>query len=716
MQFRLLLIVSLFFVFCAAKAQKEDPRQIRKNGISIFEKANYQQALLELGKYHELQPGDVEVKLFMGICHYHLNQTSQADRYFKYIIENEKSPNPDAFLYLGKTHHARHQFRQAAQFYKSFLKNAPKNNLLRPSVIEEIRRCGNGIHLQRNVSPAIVENLGEKVNSSDDEFGPILSPNFKDRLYFSSKRKKLGVHSNEKFANPYSTTVINGEWSGTHPVKPPLAGPFHEILLDFNEAGDQLFYFRGNTLFSGLMLVDTFKMDASANPPAQQEAFCPLKTWEGDGSPYFFKDSILLFSSRRAGGFGGLDLYISILRSGKWTAAENLGATINSSFDETSPFLAKDGRTLYFSSNNSKTSMGGLDIFKTTYSDYFESWTKPENLQSPINSAGDEAYFRLTDNGTKAYFSSSRKSGFGQRDLYVAYFSSLQKAQAFQSIPLVFYQVASYKKMLEKLGATEALTQTQIPVPFPDEGITSFDLETLYYESEAPILSSENIRKINLLLHLLKKYPQLKVSLTAHTDNTTSSDYALYFSIKKAEKVGTYLVENGINPANILLKGLGGKYPIAKNEIDEKPNALGQALNRRIDINVHNAEGLPISLNVKKKAVQDWLAVSDSHFVQMASIGLSYKVQIAALKQFYNGDFIKNFPHAMIETIPETGMYQYTVGLYQTFQSADELRKDIIQHGTNEAFIVAYLNGFRITTAEVENYARAFPDLEKMKR
>ena len=94
------------------------------------------------------------------------------------------------------------------------------------------------------------------------------------------------------------------------------------------------------------------------------------------------------------------------LPNGEWADPQNLGEPINTEYDEESPYLHPDGRTLYFSSKGHKV-MGGFDIFKSTLQDDY-TWTSPENMGYPVNTVDDDLFFTPTVNGKRAYFSSFR--------------------------------------------------------------------------------------------------------------------------------------------------------------------------------------------------------------------------------------------------------------------------------------------------------------------
>jgi len=404
-----------------------------------FYYGKYETALSILSNSKKLSKKDKEARLLIGICYFQLNRLDEALNHFNNILEQENNPYPESWLYIAKIYHARHEFEEAAKQYKRYLKTIRDNDPKRRIAVEEIKRCSKGIELQYRLPLAVVENLGAAVNSVFDEFGPILSPNYADKLYFSSvrpgnmggARDQYGASDEtygEFLSDMFSCEVVKGSWGGVQPMHYLLNSPRHDVLLSFNWDGSVLYYFKGWSLDNGEILLDTFKnrdeRTLSSNP-----FLGPVNTFSGDGTPFFVNDTLVFFSSSRPGGYGGMDIYSASFQKGRWTSPKNLGPVINTAFDESHPFLALDEQTLYFSSNNSTYSIGGMDVFKSIFVKEHKSWTTPFNLGIPINSASDDTDFKLAKDGFTAYFTSSRKDGYGQRDLYIAYFHDFLKEQ-----------------------------------------------------------------------------------------------------------------------------------------------------------------------------------------------------------------------------------------------------------------------------------------------
>ncbi|MEM8863898.1 MAG: hypothetical protein AAGD96_36780, partial [Chloroflexota bacterium] len=307
----------------------------------------------------------------------------------------------------------------------------PSNHEHRGMVRDAIRRCANGLRLQFREGMAYVENMGTSINTKYDEFGANQSPNYNNRLYFSSARPGSMGGLRNHFGRPdelmgqyrndmYSIIKQEDQWQNLRPLHYFLNSPQHEVVFGFNQNGRVLYYYKGNQLEGGQIFVDTFRQGNQIL--ASDPFFGPVDALATFTAPHFVDSKTILFASRRAGGYGGFDIYQTTYISGEWTEPQNLGPDINTSYDETTPYLAADGKTLYFSTNNSNTSIGGFDVFKSVYNSELKRWSKPYNLGLPINSTGDDTHLKLAKDGYTAYFTSNRKDGLGKRDIYVAYF------------------------------------------------------------------------------------------------------------------------------------------------------------------------------------------------------------------------------------------------------------------------------------------------------
>lgn len=126
-------------------------------------------------------------------------------------------------------------------------------------------------------------------------------------------------------------------------------------------------------------------------------------------------DTKLYFVSDMPGGFGGTDIYVVEYRDGEWSSPVNLGREINTEGNEMFPYMDDNGN-MYFSSDGHE-GLGGLDIFFVEMKEGIPM-SEIQNLGTPINSEKDDFGFITDANRSSGYFSSNRKRGYGDDNIY----------------------------------------------------------------------------------------------------------------------------------------------------------------------------------------------------------------------------------------------------------------------------------------------------------
>lgn len=126
-------------------------------------------------------------------------------------------------------------------------------------------------------------------------------------------------------------------------------------------------------------------------------------------------DSKLFFVSDMPGGFGGTDIYVSEYRNGEWSSPVNLGREVNTEGNEMFPFIDEDG-DMYFASDGHE-GLGGLDIFYVELREGIPM-SEVKNLGAPINSSKDDFGLITDASRSRGYFSSNRKRGYNDDNLY----------------------------------------------------------------------------------------------------------------------------------------------------------------------------------------------------------------------------------------------------------------------------------------------------------
>ncbi len=269
-----------------------------------------------------------------------------------------------------------------------------------------------------------------ELNSSSDDYAPFMTAS-RARLYFTSSRgddmAKIfrSARKGEFWDEPDRVvdTTINDPYSDNGSFNAPFPAAAQLFTLSQSDY-DQLHYAAvgiftmgkrpGNvgdadlyTIKVGYNEVDL--VDPGHIPVVNSDAWDAQGTMSSDGS-------FMVFSSTRSSGQGGMDLWISHrIPDGSYGEPKNLGSVINTSGNEFSPFLAADGRTLFFSSTG-HGGFGAADIFRTTLTPS-GGWTAPVNLGDKINTSANELFFFCIGRD-KFFFASDRPGGKGGLDLY----------------------------------------------------------------------------------------------------------------------------------------------------------------------------------------------------------------------------------------------------------------------------------------------------------
>jgi hypothetical protein len=315
----------------------------------------------------------------------------------------EKKAPTDAYFYLGNAFRVTNQLDSALVAYQKF------KEILNPKIYDEnlvdeqIQACLNAKKLQEKPLFLEYENLGPIINTRFTDLNPVISGDQKTIVYVQRQQFDDYVFYSKK---------IDGEWSPPYNMAFELGGQdFYSSSLSYD--GATLYLYRLDN-YDGNIYVSRFS-DSIWTRAEKLNDNINTKYWESHAS--ISKDGqTLYFTSNRKDGYGALDIYKSeIDTTGDWGPAVNLGAKINTSYNEESPFISADGKTLYFSSYG-HYNMGGYDIF---YSNLLENneWSVPLNMGYPINTPDDDLFYVPTEEDYYAYYSKFPEEGYGGRDV-----------------------------------------------------------------------------------------------------------------------------------------------------------------------------------------------------------------------------------------------------------------------------------------------------------
>jgi outer membrane protein OmpA-like peptidoglycan-associated protein len=412
------LVVGIVFnlsVFAAGSttAPKKDGQTIAGN--KAYAKLKFSRAI---GHYNNaLAKGQDTIYLQQRIaaCYGALNDQVNAEKAYAGLANNANAASINKYYY-AELLRVDKNYASARKYYEAYA-NTPGG-----------KGTSAAVQQMDKIPVLAIENTAYKVstlniNTAKSDYAPVFYTDGK--LIFSSNRSSRKAFYDKwamgRFSRLYVATLDST--AKTEMIKlSPKARSFESSAV-FSTWGSQIIFSTGSfkknstTLKNGMRLpvLNLYSAVLSGNAAGN---LLPLSV-NGDFSnahPSISKDGkTLYFASDRLGGQGGTDIYVSTLNAnGVWGDPQNLGDAVNTAYDEKFPFIADDG-TLYFASN-APYGLGGLDIYKTTFFD--GHWRKPQNLGAPINSSYDDFSLIIDAAGKTGFFASNRPGGKGEDDIY----------------------------------------------------------------------------------------------------------------------------------------------------------------------------------------------------------------------------------------------------------------------------------------------------------
>jgi outer membrane protein OmpA-like peptidoglycan-associated protein len=421
-------------------------------------------------------------------------------------------------------------------------------------------------------------NLGPLINSSEDDGIAAIAPDGQS-AYFSSLKPGW-----ERDGGPFYHVKLAGtEWSDVT----GLGGGITEFFRDRNKSGK-------------------FRMYGAAI--------------SSDGHQFYFATTLKSPS-------GNHQIWMSEFRDGAWQYPTNLGNTINDGNGCYAPFLASDGKTLFFTRGTGQA--GDDDIYVSTFKD--GQWQTPVNVGAPINTPGVDAFLSVPASGDRVYLSSSRE---GDEDIFRTPLPEFlrptkvvllggQVMESSSGEPLeaniVIEDLQSGQKIFNVNSNSATGRYTVVLQPGKDYGISvtakghvflserytipenteyvefardfcidkiregrSFVVKNLFFAYNSDSLTTESRPELDRLADFLNEYPKAQIEIGGHTDNVGSAGYNLGLSLRRAESVQRYLVETkGVDVSRIRTRGYGFQKPTAANDSEE-----GRQQNRRTEFTI----------------------------------------------------------------------------------------------------------------------------------
>lgn len=634
----IVLLSTTIFAQPGGKLTTKSKKAIKfyENATRHYDNYNNLGCIEEVNKAIAEDPKFIEAYYLLASTYSDLKQTQDAISVYEKAISIDEEFYPGAFYLVASLQLSIGKYENAGNNFQKFLKFKGESPIKQKGATKGLEVVQFALEQLNNPVPFEMINMGKNINSENDEYLPAITAD-EQTLIITVRRPKdeqtvsQATKLEEDF---YFSNKINGEWNKAEPVGPPLNTHGNEGAQCISPDGQYIYYTACNRA-EGRGSCDIYFSRKIGNTWSTPENLGePINTSSWESQPSISSDGkTLYFASSREGGKGNIDIWKSILdESGKFGVPINLGDSINTRYNEMSPFLHPDNQTLYFSSDG-MLGMGGKDIYYSRKNKDGE-WTKPINIGYPINTFADEINLLVNAKGDLAYFSSDKPGGFGKYDLYsfelyqkarpqmVSYMKgkvydaeTLRKLDAkFELLNLETGEIVAQSKanpvsgeflVCLPVGKSYALNVSKDGYLFYSENIALEGihseikpfikdvplkpikvgeivvLRNIFFETDKFELKNESKVELNKLIDLLKLNKSLKIEISGHTDNVGNEKYNLTLSENRAKTVYEYLSNNGILKTRLTFKGYGWSKPIENNDTEN-----GRANNRRTEFKV----------------------------------------------------------------------------------------------------------------------------------
>lgn len=477
-------------------------------------------------------------------------------------------------------------------------------------------------------------NLGNNINSQCDDLCPVISPDGKFLFLGRYSERKSECDYNEKIWTSVKNT--DGQWSAVEKMKFPLNNSSHCAVISVSPDNNYLLlmnqYNADGTPKGGGISYSTRGVNNMWNLPRniQIHNFYNLNRYAEFALSA--DRTVLVMSIQRLDSYGEKDIYVSFRISDDYFSEPlNLGSTVNTGSDELSPFLASDGKSLYFSSTG-HAGFGGADLFVTRRLDNtWQNWSQPINLGNEINTNQFDAYFTITSDGKDVYMVGSgidnsadifkiqlpeieeisplpvtltrgkiTNSSNGKTQYARIVYRTKSKPERwgyavsnpddgkFQLVlpageDYVIYADRNNLFPVQKEFSTKEQTiyqmveknLEQLEVSINSEKV---DKDLLTFDNSETKLNTNAQKEIEKIAIFMKNNPQLKVEITGYTDDRGSDLLNSQISQSRALSVANLLINKGVSKKRVKVSWFGKNNPVESNLTED-----GRKKNRRVE-------------------------------------------------------------------------------------------------------------------------------------
>lgn len=425
-------ILSFYLVFSQVLfSQSKD----RLNDANYnFENKNYEIAFDLFQRVYKKMKTDPLVNYRMAASLMHINRDrSQAIPWLQFV-DTIKDVPALSHLYLGEAYFYAFQFDKSKALINKALKT-PGNQFDTTEVKKAklyLKWMDSATKLMKKPLDVTFENLGASINTKRNEILPFVANDGKFMVYTTNKKYNSDFQIliyNASISHPEPNEI--GYWAKGRSIGRAINTDEDEWVVGLSKDYQKMIVY-GDRIGSPSDIYFAFKTKTRYKDLEELGTVVNTK-YDEWGATLSKNEDTLFFASDRPGGFGGFDIYMTFqLPDGTWGIPQNLGAPINTPYDEVLPQVSASGCELIFAGNGAE-SMGNYDLFRTSWLPKTQKWLKPKNYGYPINDIYDNFSISRVNYRRYAYVSRYDSLGYGDLDIVKVIFNKVPPPMVFRT-------------------------------------------------------------------------------------------------------------------------------------------------------------------------------------------------------------------------------------------------------------------------------------------
>lgn len=615
-----------------------------KSGDKYYDNLSYSKAISSYQKALNSQPDNNEVKLKLASSLRNLNNSADAEIYYREVAEAGALQGEDR-LHYAQVLMKNNKYNEAKTSLEAYIADNPDDKLAQGLLISTKSTAT----LKEDTSAYILTAL--PLDFTVSMFGPA---HYGKGIALAAETEITSAANTNPWTGYafldmyYMEKTGDGSWTTPKIFSDELNGRYHDGPATFNAAQDMIIYTRSAMRNQKKQLVNEkrenqfylYQSKKVDGKWAESEEMPFNNQRYSVGHPSLSPDGkTLYFSSDMLGGYGGSDIYKSTFDGTSWSQPINLGSNINTAGNEVFPYISKTEK-LYFSSEGHQT-LGGLDVFLSE--NVAGSWAKPVNLAYPLNSSRDDFAIIFNDNDSTGYVSSDRSGGdmiyefqkvapkvildgiavlkttdtpvegvlitlINLTDGDTARISTgtdgkfkfnlltgksykvkgekegfFNVSEEFKTSKKDISKKLSLSLVIEEIISADSGTGSGVADDGSSAAPKTYNIGEVFYDYNEASIRTDAKSTLDKLVTLLLDNPKLSIEIHSHCDSRGGAAYNLALSKRRAESVVQYLGENGISDTRLRSKGFGSSQPVNRCRTGVQCSEEEHQANRRTE-------------------------------------------------------------------------------------------------------------------------------------